>query len=483
MFALCRLCRLPARLSVSQTLTAHLKWRLKWRLKTPLKTPLKWRCVGSDAAIRVDLMANSSLPPPGPFAYKRPCVFTDLVSLCRARNMLPLQRMPSRPRWRFLLYLSTCVLACGHGHVLHAQVPSQQQMDAALQVDLPTDPAATVAIVGQSSILMGEISPKVEARIEDVLAKAGQEVPEEQVKFARVRMTRGLLAQKIQSRMMRESFLLDQVGTQAADKRREADATMQAKARQMFFEDEVPKLLEQYEAEDLAGLDEKLREKGASVSARQREFIDSMLGHLYIRGKVNRDPSVSLAEIHNYYQIHQEDYLHQARARWEQLTVIVSNFPNKQAAYDAIWAMGREAFFGGNMQAVAKAKSQEPFADEGGLHAWTTQGSLASKILDEQIFTLPTNAMSQIIEDTDAYHIIRVLEREEAGMTALADVQDDIRQILRDEKIQEAQKEALAEVQRRVPVWSLFPEDIPGSKPLPRVASREIATKDSAARQ
>lgn len=355
-------------------------------------------------------------------------------------------------------------------------------MDAALQVELPTDPAATVARVGQTTILMGEISPKVEARIKEVLANAGQEVPEEQIKFARVRMTRGLLAQKIQSRMMQVSFLLDQVGTQSADKRREADATMQAKARQMFFEDEVPKLMEQYETEDLAGLDEKLREKGTSVAARQREFIDSMLGHLYIRGKVNRDPSVSLAEIHGYYQVNQEEFKHDARARWEQLTVLNAKFPNKQAAYDAIWAMGREAFFGGNMQAVAKAKSQEPFADEGGLHAWTKQGSLASKILDEQIFSLPTDAMSQIIEDTDAYHIIRVLEREQAGVTPLADVQDDIRQILRDQKIQEAQKDALAEVQRRVPVWSLFPEDIPGSKPLPRMASRTSVTKKPSAR-
>ena len=396
--------------------------------------------------------------------------------------MLPLQRMPSRPRWQLLVCLTTCLVTSSNGLALQAQAPSQQQMDAALQIELPTDPAATVAIVGQSSILMGEISPKVEARINDVLAKAGQEVPEEQVKFARVRMTRGLLAQKIQSRMMRESFLLDQVGTQSADKRLEADATMQARARQMFFEDEVAKLLEQSETEDLAGLDEKLREKGSSVAARQREFIDSMLGHLYIRGKVNRDPSVSLAEIHGYYHANKQEFNRDARARWEQLTVLFSKFPNKQAAHDAIWEMGREAFFGGNMQAVAKAKSQEPFADEGGLHAWTKKGSLASKILDEQIFSLPTGAMSQIIEDTEAYHIVRVLEREEAGVTPLADVQDDIRQVLRDQKIQEAQKEALAEVERRVPVWSLFPEDIPGSKPLPRMASRPLATPKPSAK-
>ena len=351
-----------------------------------------------------------------------------------------------------------------------AQVPTQQQIDDALNKELPTDPATTIAIVGQTAILLGEVSPKVEARIQDVLAKAGQEVPEDQIRFARLRMTRGLLAQKIQSRMMRESFLLDQVATQTADKRREADATMQAKARQMFFEDEVEQLKSKFKVDNIGDLDSKLRETGTSVAARQREFIDAMLGHLYIRGKVEKDPSVSLAEIHEYYVVNRAEFERKARAKWEQLTVNLSNFPDTDKAYDQIWAMGREAFFGGSMQAVAREKSQEPFADEGGLHDWTNKGSLASKILEEQIFSLPTGAMSQIIKDTDAYHIIRVLEREEAGVAPLADLQDDIRKIIRDKKIQKSQKEALAEVNRRVPVWSMFPEDIPGAKPLPQVA-------------
>jgi len=363
-----------------------------------------------------------------------------------------------------------CLFVALSASTAQAQIPTRAEIDAIANMPLPTDPATVIAVVGQSPILLGEITPKIDLRINDVLSKTDQEVPEDQIRFARLRMTRGLLAQTIQNRMRRESFLLDQVGTQSAEKRREAEESMQAKARQMFFESELPELRKQYEVEDLAKLDAKLKEKGSSLALREREFIDAMLGHLYIRGKVNKDPSVSLSEIVTYYQDHLEDYRHKARARWEQLTINFANFPNRQAAYDEIWAMGREAFFGGNMQAVAREKSQEPFASSGGLHDWTNKGSLASTILDEQIFSLPTNAMSQIIEDTDAFHIIRVLEREDEGITPLAEVQDDIRKILRDEKIAEAQKEAMEQVRLRVPVWSLYPEDIPDAKPLPRVA-------------
>jgi parvulin-like peptidyl-prolyl isomerase len=129
--------------------------------------------------------------------------------------------------------------------------------------------------------------------------------------------------------------------------------------------------------------------------------------------------------------------------------------------------MGREAYFGGNMQAVAKLKSQEPFASRGGLHDWTEKGSLASETLESQIFSLPANEMSDIIEDAEGFHIIRVLERDEAGLTTLANVQDEIRAKIRQQKISDSQEAVMETMRDRVPVWSLYPQDIPGAKPLP----------------
>nr|WP_306796823.1 peptidyl-prolyl cis-trans isomerase [Rhodopirellula sp. JC740] len=363
-------------------------------------------------------------------------------------------------------------MAVGTSNLAHAQVPTRAEVDAAKATPLPTDPATVLAVVGRNRILLGELSPRVETKIAQVLEQTGEKVPEDQLHFVRLRMTRGLLAQTIQNRMLREAFLLDQVGTQAADKRREAEATMSAKARQMFYETELPGLKEKAGVDTVAELDEKLREQGMSLAVRQREFMDQMLGSLYLRGKVNKDPSISLSEIVQYYQAHRTEYEHKARARWEQLTVMFDKFPNKQAAYAAITEMGREALYGGSMQSVAKAKSQEPFANSGGVHDWTNQGALASTVLDQQIFSIPTGKMSEIIEDTNAYHIIRVLEREDEGVSPISDVQDDISDLLRQQKIQAAQAEVMVEVRRRVPVWSLYPDDFPGAKPLTQVSAR-----------
>jgi hypothetical protein len=88
--------------------------------------------------------------------------------------------------------------------------------------------------------------------------------------------------------------------------------------------------------------------------------------------------------------------------------------------------------------------------------------------------------MSEIIEDSQGYHIVRVLDRQEAGVTPVSEVQDEIRAAIRQEKIATSQRLVLESMQVKIPVWSLFPEDMPGAQPLPAsIASRySSATKN-----
>ena len=100
-----------------------------------------------------------------------------------------------------------------------------------------------MAVVGQSPILWGDIQPKVDGRINEVLRKLKREFPPEELARARSTLGRNTLAQAIRNKIMRECFLLDQVGTQAAEKRQEAAEMMDSRARQMFFENELKALM------------------------------------------------------------------------------------------------------------------------------------------------------------------------------------------------------------------------------------------------
>lgn len=350
-----------------------------------------------------------------------------------------------------------------------AQAPRQlpPEMMKLLEFELPDDPAEVVAFVGKTPILFGELSPKIDHTIGGLLAQSQQQPSELELKLAKLNMLRQLLSRSIQQKQMRESFVLDQVATESADKREDAYKKMTSKAKQYFFEEQLPKLQKKYATDDATELNRLLHEEGSSLKAAQREFIDDMLGQLYISQKINKKPEISISAIHEYYHANRDDYRHEAEARWEQLTVLKSNFPSQAAAKEAITSMAKEAYFGGSMEAVARERSQEPFASDGGVHDWTTLGSLRSKPLEKQVFSIPVNRISEIIEDDESFHVIRVLGRRDEGFSPLGDVQDDIEKQLQQEHILEQQKNLISELAGRVPVWSMFPDDTPGAMDLP----------------
>ena len=348
-----------------------------------------------------------------------------------------------------------------------AQQSVQQSPQQSAQLNmLPDDPATVIAVVGQSPILWGDIEPKIDARINQVLKEKNLSYSKEELAPARLNLARGLIAQTIQTKMMSECFLIDQVGTESAEKRQEVSAMMATRARQMFFEDQLKGLKKQYGTEDLNELDEKLREQGSSLRARQREFTDMIFGQMYMRSKIDKDPKVTIAEITTAYEKDIDNYRHGAKARWEQLSILFENHPDPQEGRRKLIEMARTVYYNKGWKRMAKENSEEPFAVDGGQHDWTTQGALASKPLDEQIFSLPLDRMSEVIEDDVGLHIIRVIERKPAGTTPLADVQDRIREKLKKEKVAAAQSKMLEQMRAKVPVWSIFADDFPDAKPL-----------------
>ena len=113
----------------------------------------------------------------------------------------------------------------------------------------------------------------------------------------------------------------------------------------------------------------------------------------------SRGTTVTVAEINEYYELHTDEYQRPARARWEQLSVRLISFHQK-AAHAAIrgkWDARR------TLVAVCKRlqeSSQEPFASREDLHDGLPK-VLASDPIDQQVFSIPLNAMSEIIEDQD----------------------------------------------------------------------------------
>jgi peptidyl-prolyl cis-trans isomerase C len=91
---------------------------------------------------------------------------------------------------------------------------------------------------------------------------------------------------------------------------------------------------------------------------------------------------------------------------------------------------------GGDFAALAKENSQDPgSAIKGGDLGFFSRGQMVGPF-DEVAFTLAPGATSDLVETQFGYHIIRVVEKTEAGAVALDDVRPQLEQFLQNQNRQ-----------------------------------------------
>ena len=85
----------------------------------------------------------------------------------------------------------------------------------------------------------------------------------------------------------------------------------------------------------------------------------------------------------------------------------------------------------------------------------------STRELVQGIFSLPVGVPSRIFRDDDAFHIIRVLQREPFQRKPFDDpeVQSEIREKLREQRRDEQTEKYLARLRQQFPVWTVFDDD------------------------
>lgn len=348
-----------------------------------------------------------------------------------------------------------------------AQAPSAQQV-APAQAPPPQTPglsapnvqifpstpqelseANIVARVGTEVVLAGDIR----AMVSDMLAQKKIEVTPEQREEAVGQAGRQILKQIIESKLVYN----DAVHTVPATN----FGAIESKINEVFDTTQLPELMKTNGVTTRQELDTKLRERGSSLDRMRRSFFERTLSSQWLRQGIKMDEEVPVSEILSYYQQHQADYEFPAKVRWEELMVRFDRFPDKQAAYAALAAMGNDVMRGVPLESVAKGASHGTTAEQGGKYDWTTKGSLVAKNIDEAIFSLPLGSMSPILETPQGFHVVRVLERKDAGRTPFTDAQGEIKKKLKDEKLKNQIERYLDELRKRTPVWTIY-DDQPG---------------------
>ncbi len=319
-----------------------------------------------------------------------------------------------------------------------------------------------IAVVGAEHILAGDMMIFVEPIIDQ---NRGRITPAQE-KQLRTTLIRQVLVQYVQIKALYQEFFRDMAGNKPPKEIESIKTQVTTKAGQIFFEKQVPLMMKKYKVNDPAALEKVLREKSMSVSAYRTQFIERILSSELERKYVPEEYEFSREELLGFYQAHPDEWTVTGRARWRELCVRFSKH-SREEAERLIREMGNQVYLGGRpFEAVAKSLSEGFTAAEGGVYDWTTQGSLKSTALDTAIFSLPLRRLSLVIEDESGFHIIEVLEREDGHTKSFDLAQVDIRKKLAEEKQSKLLKEFHNKVMARTPVWTKWPEDIPGSRDL-----------------
>lgn len=339
-----------------------------------------------------------------------------------------------------------------------------------------------IAIVGNQHILYGDVAGTVNQQIELMSKKATSAGERAQIENYRDQLTRQVLNSIVEYKIFYQEFERELKG-KAKDKVAEARREMDRKVRKMFEENliktkaklatatkkETQELLQQdpfiprlallmkeNELESMGDLDIELRRVGSSLEKEVRGYGEYNMGRSIFPSKVNFKPEVTYLEMLEFYKGNPDKYAVPAKARWEHLMVKFSSHPTKEEAWKRIADMGNKVFFGAPLDAVARDFSEDTTKSKGGLHDWTAQGVLASEKLDNALFTLDLNKLSQIIEDERGFHIIRVLERKEAGYIPFTEAQVEIKETIANQKRQKSYKEFIADLKSRTKIWTIY---------------------------
>jgi len=301
----------------------------------------------------------------------------------------------------------------------------------------------TVATVNGVPILAAEVLDRYGKQ----LARAKQELPADEYRRQRNALIQQGLRLHIERKLLAEAL--------RATLKKEQISLLE-KALDDAFVKYVDKLKQRLKVGTTVELEQRLRQEGASLALLRDAFdADNMAGE-YLRANSKSKTKLGRPELLAYYQEHHEDYAVPEQVRWQQIEILYSNHNGKAGARtvldQVIAALRGEADFAD----VCRRFSDGPRAKTGGHWEWTPRGTLANEEIEKALFSLPVGAVSEVFQDSDGFHLVKVSDRKQAGYTPFEDVQDDIRKTLTKKAKQKATKEVIARLTREAEIWTIF---------------------------
>lgn len=292
-----------------------------------------------------------------------------------------------------------------------------------------------VATVNGEPILAGEVLAGYQAHFARF---RGQSAPE-----ARIRALQEQLIEKHLEDQIQQTLLVQKLRLMLKKEQLEKMETQ----LNLAFNEYLQGVMQKMGVNSKVELERMMAENGESLAAREQAFKTSQLALLYLGEQVGGMNQVfGRPEILAYYQEHPDEFSRSAKARFQLLEVDFKKHGGREAARarldEALAALAEGTPF----PEVAESYSDDAQASRGGQWDWLKPGDFANETVNELLFSLPVDQTSDVVEGRGSFMVIRVTEREEAGLTPLAEVQTLILAKLQQEHRKQATEQLFAEM-------------------------------------
>lgn len=318
---------------------------------------------------------------------------------------------------------------------------------------LMLESAQVLANVNSEVILYSEVA----GFVNDILINHADKIPPNQVDKQRQLLTVLRMRQLIETKLLYADAKRTISGKSAEGWQKLLDAVSA-----QFEREEVKRLQTRAKVKTRAELEAKLNTMGTSVEREKRAFMErAIASHWLSEQTKSKDAELPPQELWKYYADHKKDYSYPAQVRWEHLMTKPERYEEAKAR-NRLCMLGNQVCDGVPFAQVAAQHSEGPDKSTGGQHDWTTLDDLVvgdthiSADMRHALESLPVGALSQVIEDAEGYHIVRVLERKPAGITPFEEVLAKIKKQLEDEIGNKKMDEYMAKLQREATIRTAF---------------------------
>lgn len=199
-----------------------------------------------------------------------------------------------------------------------------------------------------------------------------------------------------------------------------------------LFDREIDKLKRELKVSTRTELELDLNKKGTTLQNVKDNFATERLAMEYIVLKSEKPEPIDRLDLVAYYKEHLDEYAIPAKVKWEHIQTSFGPERSKSEAKQRIEAAQKELDSGVPFEQVAKKYSDGPTAKSGGQRDWMEAGNLTDTKLEKKLFELPVGELSSLHEGPSDWHVVRVVERQQAGRVSFGEVQDDIRKKIED---------------------------------------------------